>query len=273
MTHGDGMTSNGTQREEAWSTDLEALRHADRALLAQAMAATWTHALGTPLNVISGRAALIKNDSSNLEETQRNALIIVQQVQQISSMLQQWIATTRTPAPTQGTHTQRALPMLMRAVALVAPWAQTRGIMVHVEQDAVPILGDMIIHIDPEHALQLFSNVIARAVRATPDGAIVAIRGSMHAHTHCARHPGSTAFQSSCVCISVADGGPHIPSDRMAYLLEPLSVPRHGAELPDFALLVCHRILRIYGGWFTLHNRTPGGCDTHLFLPIEGGER
>lgn len=60
------------------------------------LAASLAHALGTPLQVISGRAALAQG-STDLEEAQKHVTIIVRKCRELSEFLQTTVATLRDP--------------------------------------------------------------------------------------------------------------------------------------------------------------------------------
>ena len=58
---------------------VEQLRHADRLTTVGKLAAGIAHELGTPLNVVTGRAQLIARDRRANDEERQHAAIIIEQ--------------------------------------------------------------------------------------------------------------------------------------------------------------------------------------------------
>ncbi|HKB15459.1 MAG TPA: methyl-accepting chemotaxis protein, partial [Planctomycetota bacterium] len=66
---------------------VEALRHADRLKTVGQLAAGVAHELGTPLNVVSGRARLIATGRLPVEEERRSAQVIEEQAGRMTSII------------------------------------------------------------------------------------------------------------------------------------------------------------------------------------------
>jgi signal transduction histidine kinase len=101
-------------------------------------ASSISHALGTPLNVIAGRAAMIgMSERLDANEIRQNAQIIEAQVRNISDLLQRALAFARAGAPEPNPTDLRALAGSI--VALLRPLAGAR--QVGVELAAGPALS------------------------------------------------------------------------------------------------------------------------------------
>lgn len=105
---------------------LDRLRAGERRAAIARLSSTLSHALGTPLNVISGRATMVGMKGMTQEQLADNARIIGEQVRSITDILHRVLAFAREgwpgPEPTE-------LGQLARSVvALLGPVAQTQGV-------------------------------------------------------------------------------------------------------------------------------------------------
>ncbi|MBU0753860.1 MAG: HAMP domain-containing histidine kinase, partial [Planctomycetes bacterium] len=78
---------------------LEQLRHADRLKTVGRLASGIAHELGTPLNVISGRAGIIAKGNLSGEDVVQGAAIIKAQAERMAGIIQQFLAFARRRAP------------------------------------------------------------------------------------------------------------------------------------------------------------------------------
>ena len=78
---------------------LEHLRHADRLGTVGKLASGVAHELGTPLNVVLGRAKMISSGEAEGDETRECALIITQQVQHMTGIIRQLLDFSRRRTP------------------------------------------------------------------------------------------------------------------------------------------------------------------------------
>jgi two-component system, NtrC family, sensor kinase len=104
---------------------LDLVRGAERGALTR-LAASLSHALGTPLNVIAGRAAMISMTEEDGGQTADNARIIEERVRAITHTIQQVLTFSRAGKPSADPHDLQAVAQ--RAAALLQPLADERGI-------------------------------------------------------------------------------------------------------------------------------------------------
>jgi two-component system NtrC family sensor kinase len=79
---------NVRSERHARTEALEKLRHADRLSTVGRLASGMAHELGTPLNIVSGRAMMIASDEALPEEALENANGIVEQAQRMTEIIQ-----------------------------------------------------------------------------------------------------------------------------------------------------------------------------------------
>jgi signal transduction histidine kinase len=108
----------------------ELLRQAERRAAMRRIASSLAHAVGTPLNVIAGRAALISQAPADKrsEHAVTNAAVIERQVEALVERIQHMLKWLRTDAT--GRELCAPLAMLEAAAAVYAPLAERRKIQI-----------------------------------------------------------------------------------------------------------------------------------------------
>jgi len=124
----DAPTSSpaGAKEEPDPALELDRMRGEERRAAIGRVVSTLSHALGTPLNVISGRAAMMGMRDVSQEQLVDNARIIGEQVRSITGILNRVLAFCREgwpgPVPTDLSSLARGV------VTLLGPIAQARGV-------------------------------------------------------------------------------------------------------------------------------------------------
>ena len=106
---------------------LEHLRHADRLTTVGKLASGVAHELGTPLNVVLGRAKMISSGEAEGDEVRECAQIISQQAQHMTRIIRQLLDFARRRAPQR--RARRTLRELVaRTLSLLRPMAAKRSV-------------------------------------------------------------------------------------------------------------------------------------------------
>lgn len=158
----------GSARHDGPLEFLYRLRREERRAAVSRVASTLSHALGTPLNVISGRAAMIGMDGVSVDEMRSNARIIEQQVRAVANTLRTVLSFAREGKPELQAHDARRLAE--RAVHALEPIARSRGIALVLEGG--PAL-DM--RLSQDALLQVLANLISLGVYREPAGGSVSV--------------------------------------------------------------------------------------------------
>ncbi|HYL59515.1 MAG TPA: ATP-binding protein, partial [Candidatus Acidoferrales bacterium] len=100
--------------------------------------------------------------------------------------------------------------------------------------------------------------LLDNALKFTPEGGSIEV---------------AVTSESNRATIRVADSGPGIPPDEMPLIFNRFyrgaNAPREGSGL---GLSLCREIARLHGGEISARNRTGGGCEFVVTLPLSDAE-
>ncbi len=114
--------------------------------------------------------------------------------------------------------------------------------------------------IDPQRFQQVVRNVLANAIRFSPEGGSVEIRAEV--------------TDAGEWCLSVADGGPGVPEAELERIFEAFvqsSLTKDGSGGTGLGLAICRTIMQAHGGHIGARNREGGGSVFDIVLPARGG--
>lgn len=229
---------------------LEQLRHADRLKTIGELASGVAHELGTPLNVVRARGAMIAG--GEVPETRMRELgaVVVEQVDRMSVSIRQLLAYARR-TPSQ--RTESPLEPSVQAVArLLSPIAQRKDVSLDFLAGASP-RACRIDAAQIEHAL---TNVVVNALDASPPHGRVSLR---------------VDYRDAHAAIVVKDDGAGIPQSDLARVLEPFFTTKRVGEGTGLGLAIANEILREHGGALRVVSRPSEGTEVTLELPYAQG--
>jgi two-component system, NtrC family, sensor kinase len=237
---------------------LEQLRHADRLATVGRLAAGLAHELGTPLNVVSGRAKLIQKSPDATEAIRENARIVGDQTQRVAQIIRQLLDFARTGEA-------RKLPanlgqVLREVVTLLEPMAKKRS--VNLELSVPDQLPEVLI--DRAQIQQVASNLIVNALQATERAGTV--RVSAEPVRLDSQDDGSPT--PSHVRLVVADNGTGMPPEVRARVFEPFFTTRPVGEGTGLGLSVAWGIVNEHGGHIDLDTSEGEGTRFFVYLPL-----
>lgn len=232
----------------------EQLRHADRLKTVGHLAAGVAHELGTPLNVIGGRAALIASGRLSEEQTRDSARAIKLETDHIADIVRQLLAFARLrhPEPTQ---TDLA-HVISRTIELVQTLAERN----HVQLDVVSPDTPLTAMIDAGQIQQVLTNIVMNAIQAMPDGGRITI-----STTSCP--PGETSLPFVCICVT--DTGPGIPEETLGQIFDPFFTTKGVGEGTGLGLSIALGIVQEHSGRIEAESQPGAGTTFRIFLPTE----
>lgn len=237
---------------------LEQLRHADRLATVGKLASGIAHQLGTPLNVVTGRATMIAS-SEAAEEIRQDARKIDDAAQGMARIIHQLLQFSRS----RGLRTERTQlrDVLERAESLVEPLAEREGVHIIIAEHE-PVEAE----IDTGKLLQVLTNLMTNAVQAMPEGGTLTLGAH---HEHVAEPPEKRARPGDYVCVHVEDEGVGMSTDQLEHIFEPFFTTKSAGEGTGLGLSVSHGIVRQHGGWINVDSVPGEGSRFAVYLPEE----
>jgi len=196
------------------------------------------HETRTPLGVLRGHAQLNIDDDNASEEVHDRSLIIVDEVDRITSRLNDFISYARQPSPEMSPHDLRELTR--KVMDLLRLDLEDKQISVRVEIDQLKIMadGDMMV--------QVLFNLLMNASQILPEGGEISLR---------------TESRGDSVDLHVIDNGPGFPRDLGESCFQPYVTQREGGT--GLGLAVVQQILVSHGANLELLESEEGA---HLLI-------
>jgi two-component system, NtrC family, sensor kinase len=237
---------------------MEQLRHADRLKTLGRLAAGIAHELGTPLNVVSGRAGLIVSGKLRPEEVGPSATAIKAEADKMTKIIRQLLDFARASTPHKTAVDLRQV--VSQTVDLLRPLAQKQ----HVELRFAHSDASAVAQIDAGQMQQVLTNLVINAVQAMSHGGEVEI--AIRRQT--ARSPDDTgAREDAYFGIEIRDQGVGISEEHLQHLFEPFFTTKGVGEGTGLGLSIAYGIVREHGGWIDVKSRPHEGSCFTVFLP------
>ena len=226
------------------------LRYAETLAVAGKLATGIAHEIGTPLNIISGRAEFFLHTVSPEDRRREELAIIIAQIDRISGIIRSLLDMVRPakpdvqPAAVHGA-VEHLLPLLRHAV-------RRHGVVLDaaVPGDLPPIL------VDPNQLQQVLINLIMNAVQAAEPGGRVRLTA---ARSDEGGRPG--------VGISVRDTGGGIPPEVLPRIFEPFFTTKPAGQGTGLGLAICRDIIKEHGGEIRVDSQLGQGTTVTVWLP------
>lgn len=237
------------EKTSAHVATVDQLRHRDRLAMVGQIASGLAHELGTPLNVIAGRARLIEESEAEPEERQSHVRSILEQTERMTRLIRQLLDLARRRGPELG---PVDLQELCRSVVdLLQPMARKRSVELLLTSTA----DRHTISADYNQIQQAISNLVMNALQAMPDGGQV--------------HIALTTRGANELSLAVSDTGMGIAKDHLARIFEPFFTTQGAGQGTGLGLSITEGIVRDHGGRIEVHSEEGKGSCFRIFLPRE----
>lgn len=230
------------------------LREAEKMAAVGNLAAGLAHEIGTPLNVIAGRAEMLLKRDPGPEARARSLGIVVDQIRRITTIVRNLLDFARRREPSL----QRIdLAEVLDSVLEFLDGELTRA-GVRLERSGprpLWIQGDA-------HLLhQVFINLLVNAVQAVEPL-------DAHARRIRVRTVETESGRGAArVAVEIEDTGLGIPEDRLARIFEPFFTTKTGGQGTGLGLAVSRSIVEEHGGAMEAENRAGGGAVFRVSVP------
>jgi two-component system, NtrC family, sensor kinase len=243
---------------------LEQLRHADRLTTVGTLASGIAHELGTPLNVVSGRAKMVTTGEATGELAIASCRIIVDQVGRMTGIIRQLLDFARRGSPERGALSLHKLSE--QTLDLLRPMAMKRGVKLALEEEQPALKAE----VDGGQVQQALTNLVVNGIQAMPSGGCLTVRVA------CANEkppPEVGGEVGPFAQVVVQDEGPGIPADLIPRVFEPFFTTKDVGEGTGLGLSVAHGIVRDHGGWIAVESELGKGTRFALHLPLRQTDR
>jgi signal transduction histidine kinase len=234
------------------------LRHTDKLAAIGQLAGEVAHEVGTPLNVIAGRARSMRREFSEGDPRAEGLDIIRNQVDRISRVIARILKAAR---PARMQREQVALrPIAEELAAFVAPELRRRDVRL-----ALAIPDDLpTITADPDGLSQVLLNLIMNAIAAvSPGGRIEVVAAPAGGAGAADASPGSAPRG---IEVRVSDDGRGIAPEVLTRVFEPFFSTKR-EQGTGLGLSICRDIVRDHGGRITAESHLGTGTTIRLWLP------
>lgn len=245
---------------------LDQLRHAERLTTVGKLASSVAHELGTPLNVVAGRARLIVEDE---REPGPHALIIIDQAERMAKIIRQLLDYARRRLP------EKAEQDLARVAADALPLLGTLASKKRLELRFRTETATAPVTADATQVQQALTNLIVNAIQASADGATVdvTLRAARawppeRVRKEAGREEGrEAAAEAEVFELTVRDHGPGMSPQVLARVFEPFFTTKPVGESTGLGLSVAHDIVDEHGGWIDAESEPGRGSRFTMVLP------
>ncbi len=238
------------QRIEA----IEQLRHADRLKTVGQLAAGFAHEVGTPLNVISGRAEMILSQQQPAAQIEKHATAIKNESDRISTIIQKLLDFARRSPSRQSQGDLR--DVINHSVELIGPLAEKRHISVIVDLPQSPAVTNF----DFNQLQQVLMNLIDNAVDASAESQSVEVVLTK-------------AKSAESWSIQIIDRGSGIARELQAEIFQPFFTTKEVGAGTGLGLSIVHGIIEEHQGSIRCESTVDQGTTITIELPIAGVTR
>lgn len=239
---------------------MDQLRHADRLRSIGRLASGVAHELGTPLNVISGRAGLIATEESASEDVINSAETIRDQCRRMTSIISQLLDFARRNKPqSQATDLNR---IILQTLALIKPLAKKQHVKIEYSETGSPAVAV----VDSEQLEQVFTNLITNAVQAMPKGGNVCVK----VYETLSNPPEKKQEKEKrYYVIEIKDEGAGISPENLSHIFDPFFTTKGTGEGTGLGLSISYGIIQEHGGWIDLSSELNHGSTFNVYIPAE----
>ena len=222
------------------------------------VAAGLAHAIGTPLNVISGRAETLQRALSGSEPAGRGLRIITEQIERITRIVRSFLDFGRARSPSFGRVDVASI--LHNVLELL----DLRLVQERIRVEAALPAELPALPADADQLHEVFLNLALNAVDAMPRGGTLAIRGGVVERPH----PEEVGPARSFLELAFADTGGGIAPELLDRVFEPFFTSKEIGKGTGLGLSVSYGIVREHGGWLQVTSELGRGSTFVVYLPL-----
>ncbi|TWU35916.1 sensor histidine kinase [Novipirellula artificiosorum] len=228
---------------------VEQLRHSDRLSSVGRLAAGVAHEIGTPLNVISGRAELIAAGQLQQQVIAESAMAIQSEAHRITKTIRELLDFARQSTPDRSAHPLGEL--IEQTVSLAQPLAAKQKVRIDFVQPDHPLIAE----VDASQMQQVLMNLIVNAIHSIEQDGTITISLS-HADSN-------VGYQK----IAISDNGSGICEQDKQHIFEPFFTTKDIGQGTGLGLSISHGIVQEHGGRIEVESELGAGSCFTIYLP------
>lgn len=237
------------------------LAHTEKLATIGQIAAEIAHEVGTPLNVIAGRARATHKKLGDADAVAKNATIIEEQTARITRIIQRLLDFARRRVGPPGMSRLNLNQISLTTMELLG----SQFAAAKVKTRLIRAEGLPAVLADSDRVQQVLLNLLLNAIQAMPDGGALTVETSVVTQ----QRPGlELAPEQAFARIEVSDTGPGIPRDRRDKIFEPFYTSKDGQGGTGLGLAVCAGIVKEHDGWIEVDDAATGGAVFRVYLPV-----
>jgi len=238
------------------------LRHAERLAALGRLAAGLAHEIGTPLNVIGGRAERLLRSFGDDRPEARSLRIICSQMERIARIVRGMLDFARMREPRLA-RTDLG-PILGRVLELLGQKFEEAGVaaLSSIPDEAGVVLADA----DQIH--QVFLNLCTNALDAMPKGGTLRVSSSRVVR----RPPEGGGDLRSFLAVTFEDTGSGIAPENLDRVFDPFFTTKDVGRGTGLGLSVSYGIVREHGGFIDIESEPGRGTRLIVHLREAGAE-
>ncbi len=238
---------------------LEQLRHTERLATVGRLSSGVAHELGTPLNVVLGRARSIQAGDLPPETIDRYSTIIISQTERMIKIIRQLLdfarrkKPDRAPCPIQ--------PLLKQIVEILEPMAGKRNVGFDLAENP----DSVIISIDESQIQQVLVNIIINGIQSMIGG------GTLHISTSVLNRcfPDTPdADEQQYLRVLIRDEGSGISADIIDSIFDPFFTTKNIGDGTGLGLSIAYGIMKDHEGWIEVESTEGSGSSFSVYFPL-----
>ncbi len=244
---------------------LEQLRHTERLSTFGLISAGIAHEIGTPLNVVDGRAKMIIREELSPDEIKECAQIIQNQAERMTVIIRQLLDFTRRPK--HKTAEENIVFLLKQVFQFLYPMANKQ----HVEF-SFRVVPDsrVLLEADGAQIQQVMVNLLMNSIQAMPEGGKVEVTISNISPNH------AKVQQNDVSCflkLRIEDEGEGIAEQNLEHIFTPFFTTKTLGTGTGLGLSIAHGIVEEHGGWIEVASIPRRGTCFSVYLPVKEGKQ
>jgi two-component system, NtrC family, sensor kinase len=225
------------------------LRHTDKLASIGQLSSGLAHEIGTPLNVISGRAEHLLHKLPEEDPGRKNLKIIIRQSERITKTMQQLLAFSRKPAA----HFNKiSLEKIVQEAFSLCRMKQRKT------DPQIKIVVNLLeknIMADEDGLRQLFVNLMLNSFHVLQDGGTIQVHSSL------------APQNAQEIMITYEDDGPGIPLDKKERIFDPFFTTKDVGEGTGLGLFMVTNIVQEHQGRIVLDTLSTEGTKFNIYFP------